>query len=96
VVVTSEILLLETSKGTRIFKDLLQKGFSASNTVHLTCDLICEENKATAVKLRESHVEDVDLIRLIYLVRFLDFLKVVLSALLVLLEDTIKELLNQR
>ena len=41
-------------------------------------------------------MEDVDLIRLIYLVRFLDLLKVVLGALLVLLEDTIKELLNQR
>jgi hypothetical protein len=67
-VVTSEILLLEASKGSGIFKDLLQKRFSASNTVHLTCDLICKENKATAVQLREGHVEDVDLVRLIYLV----------------------------
>ena len=67
-VVTSEILLLEASKGAGVFKDLLQKGFSACNTVNLTCDLICEENKATAVQLREGHVEDVDLIRLIYLV----------------------------
>jgi hypothetical protein len=73
-VVASEILLLETSKGSGVFKDLLQKGLSASDTVHLACDLICQEDKASAVKLREGHVEDVDLIRLIYLVRFLDLL----------------------
>lgn len=66
-VVTSQILLLETSKWSGVFKDLLQKGLSASDTVHLACDLICEEDKATAIKLREGHVEDVDLIRLIYL-----------------------------
>ena len=41
-------------------------------------------------------MEDVNLIWFIYLVRFLDLLKVVLGALLVLLEDAIKELLNQR
>jgi hypothetical protein len=66
-VVTSQILLLETSKGSWILKDLLQKGLSASDTIYLACDLICEEDKATAVKLREGHVEDVDLIRFIYL-----------------------------